>query len=1280
MPHVLRCVASFVTSLSVCTAADLQPLSHNDPDLVVDLGVGLWAYPMPIDYDGDGDLDLMVACPDKPSNGVYLFENPGGGADDPATSDDPMPVFEPAVRLGPATQYMTFNRVGDRDVVLSQNFAHQRSDDGTFDFKRTGRRQIFDKTRLNPDGVMRPRGQFYRLVDDDGDGDHDLIVGYGDWSDLGWDHAYDSDGVWRNGPLHGYVFRCENTGDAEEPNYADPVKMTAGGEPIDVYGWPCPNLADFDGDGDLDLMCGEFLDGFTYFRNDGTRTRPEYAAGVRITDPDGDDVRLHLQMITPTSVDWDGDGHVDLIVGDEDGRVAWVRHVGDVRDGVPVFEPPRYFRQRADTLKFGALATPVVHDWDGDGDPDLVCGNSAGNLAWFENLSGSGENTRWSAPVLLNVRTDDGSVEPFRVLAGDNGSIQGPCEAKWGYTTLSVADLDGDGDGDLVLNSVLATVTALRHESDGTLTPMPLPGRRDAEAPPAWYGHREPDASSISPWRTTPVTVDWDDDGEIDLVSLDQQGYLTLRRSFGDAERIFVDDDDRPWCLNTGTAGRSGRVKLAVVDWDGDGDFDILVNSANAALYENVASDNGRVTLVPRGNLARRNVAGHTSSPAAGDLDGDGRPDLIVGAENGRIYFASHDDCRPVAGNDETTSDATRGAKQMAHAGPRELGLPDDSLPFGSVSITTTRGPIAAWCGDPPAEFAGDAPPVVWTAFHDGLRWNGSKVAADHRPATCRRASLVQEPDDGPVWLSYEVVEPSGQSRTERRVSYDRGRTYRDPVDAAPPADATPAPESQPAVAPASAASPAEDAPNVLMIVVDDLGVRLGCYGHPVVRSPHIDALARRGRRFDRAYCQQAVCNPSRASMLTGLSLDTLGIGDLETHFRRRVPDVVTLPQAFKHAGYPTHGIGKIFHNYVQPGYRGDDASWSVPAILHYGNHAWDRPRVDGPLPPDQIPIDLPRTSRRDVPDDAYLDGRIADAAIDRLRELAGAPKPFFLAVGFWKPHTPFNAPAKYWAMYDDADIAPPRPADPPTDVPEIAMHDSRELRRKYKSGISDEQTRLLRHGYYAAITYLDAQVGRVLDALEQTGERDQTVVVFVSDHGYHLGERTLWCKTSNFELDARVPLIVAGPGVDTPGEPTDALAELTDLYPTLSDLAGIEAPDDLAGVSLAPVLSDPSASVRDTALTQHPRPPYWDTKKGFTAMGHSIRTDRHRYTEWRDLRSGATIGVELYDHAVDPLETVNRASHDDAADVAGNLQARLRRRVDWASFTEHGDQIANER
>ncbi|QDV22394.1 sulfatase [Aureliella helgolandensis] len=433
----------------------------------------------------------------------------------------------------------------------------------------------------------------------------------------------------------------------------------------------------------------------------------------------------------------------------------------------------------------------------------------------------------------------------------------------------------------------------------------------------------------------------------------------------------------------------------------------------------------------------------------------------------------------------------------------------------------------------------------------------------------------------------------------------------------------------------------AADRPNVLFIAADDLRNDLGCLGNEEVLTPHLDRLAEQGRLFKHAYCQQAVCNPSRASLMTGLRPDTLGIWDLPTHFRDVRPQVVTLPQHFMQHGYFTQNVGKIYHNWIHD-LQGDPASWSVPAAMHFANHGSDTPQVTGELPPN-LASDL-KCECRDVPDDAYFDGRVADLAIQALQQRQASSTPFFLAVGFWKPHSPFNAPKKYWDLYDRSQLSPPANPEWPTDAPRIAWHNSREILGRKEPRVLDEASVMeMRHGYLAAISYMDAQVGRVLDELERLDLRKNTIVVFWSDHGYHLGEQTLWAKTSNFELDAAVPLMIATPEMHAAGTATGSLAELLDMYPTLIDLCGLPAVPDLEGKSLKPILENPQATVRSAAFTQHPRPAYYDEQP--EVMGRSVRTARYRYTEWRDFTSGDLMATELYDHETDPLETINVAA-----------------------------------
>ena len=438
------------------------------------------------------------------------------------------------------------------------------------------------------------------------------------------------------------------------------------------------------------------------------------------------------------------------------------------------------------------------------------------------------------------------------------------------------------------------------------------------------------------------------------------------------------------------------------------------------------------------------------------------------------------------------------------------------------------------------------------------------------------------------------------------------------------------------------------DQPNVLFIVADDLNCAISPYGDPVAVTPNLERLASRGLTFNRAYCQQAVCNPSRSSFLTGRYPDATGVDDLRKSFRTALPDVVTLPQAFLNDGYFTQCVGKIFHNM---GETKDRQSWSVDEYLFEGTHAADTVFAQLPKGPNPPEYKAPYFEDLDVPETAYRDGRITERAVEALHRMKEKGKPFFLAVGYWRPHLPFVAPRRYWNLYEAADIPYPSPASAPSHVPEIALHPNREV---YGYGlvpegpISPTLSRHLRHGYYASISFLDAQVGKLLDALRAAELLDNTIIVFTSDHGFHIGEHGLWAKTTNFELDARVPLIIADPTRSrSHGQQSQSLAELVDLLPTLTELASVPTPGGQHGVSLAPVLNDPSAIVQDRTFTQHQHPFYG--KEPATHWGYSIRTDRWRYTEWRNIKTGEIDETELYDHQSDPGETANVAfSHPD--------------------------------
>jgi FG-GAP-like repeat len=631
-------------------ADGLERLPYNNPGLTVDLGVGLWAWPVPCDADGDGDFDLIVSCPDKPSNGVWLFENTTGD-----TSVNKMPVFKAARRLSSTVHYVMPSYIDGVLRILTPGFEY-------LNFEKTGLQQRVElpipKDFYQP-GWSQTKGpkvrhNQWRYVDEDGDGALDLVTGIEDWSEYGWDDAFNSRGEWTNGPLHGFVLLHRNLGTTEAPKYQSPRKLEAGGKPIDTFGCPSPNFADFDNDGDLELLCGEFLDGFTYFENIGTRTKPVYRVGQRVTTSDGAPLKMDLEMIVPIAFDWDKDGDMDLIVGDEDGRVALIENLNRLNEGnsqsrLPFdFAPPRYFQQEADTLKCGALATPCGVDWDGDGDIDIVSGNTAGYIEFFENLSGIGiARPKWAAPVRLQV---DGKT--FRVMAGPNGSVQGPAEAKWGYTTLNVADWDGDGLPDIILNSILGRVQWMKNVGTRMkpelTSPQPIQVEwTDGPQKPAWTWWKLVNKDLVTQWRTTPVVHDFTGDGLLDLAILDSDGYFALferlcqggQRLLKPPQRVFTDANGKPLRFNERTAGASGRRKIAVVDWDGDGQLDILLNSANADFYRGLGKQDGVWRFQREGTLAQQNIEGHDVSPTTVDFDGNGIPDFLGGAEDGRFYF-----------------------------------------------------------------------------------------------------------------------------------------------------------------------------------------------------------------------------------------------------------------------------------------------------------------------------------------------------------------------------------------------------------------------------------------------------------------------------------------------------------------------------------------------------------------------------------------------------------------------------------------------------------------
>jgi len=445
--------------------------------------------------------------------------------------------------------------------------------------------------------------------------------------------------------------------------------------------------------------------------------------------------------------------------------------------------------------------------------------------------------------------------------------------------------------------------------------------------------------------------------------------------------------------------------------------------------------------------------------------------------------------------------------------------------------------------------------------------------------------------------------------------------------------------------------------PNVLFLICDDLNCDLGCYGHPQVQSPHIDRLAARGVRFDRAYCQYPLCGPSRASFMCGLYPDQTLIHRNAIYIREHLPNVQTMSQMFRGAGYFATRIGKIYH-------------YNVPKHVGTGGHddpySWDK--TINPRGRDKEEEDLIFSLRPGSfggtlswlaaggTDREQTDGIAATEAVRLLEDYARDGRPFYLAVGLFRPHTPFVAPKKYFDMYPLDEITVPMVPEGYLDtLPRPAVQSIR--RKKEQIDLKDELARQAIQAYYASITFADAQLGRILDKLEETGLDENTIVLFTSDHGYHMGEHGHWQKTTLFENATRVPLIVAGPGTSAAGKVAEAPVEMVDFYPTLGDLCDLPVPAHVSGVSFAPALQDAQASPRDSALTQY-------------ASGYSLRTPRYRYTEWG---ARGSQGNELYDHESDPQELVNLAGRSEHAETVARLSQQLRKRIAAANQQPQG-------
>jgi len=499
--------------------------------------------------------------------------------------------------------------------------------------------------------------------------------------------------------------------------------------------------------------------------------------------------------------------------------------------------------------------------------------------------------------------------------------------------------------------------------------------------------------------------------------------------------------------------------------------------------------------------------------------------------------------------------------------------------------------------------------------------------------------------------------------------------------------------------------------PNILFIAVDDLKPLLGCYGNTLVKSPNIDRLAKMATVFNKNYCQQAICGPTRASLMTGSRPDVTKIWNLTTQMRDVNPDIVTLPQYLITQGYTTSGIGKIYHPSSAIG-GVDPVSWSIPYLKSKesdfpaelglpANGQYQLPETKARMTPDIIAerkqqnkdlaandenpksIKGPSTECIDVPDNAYQDGVNAILAKNQIIALSKSDKPFFMAVGFSKPHLPFVAPKKYWDLYNREDMPIASFQEHSKNGPLIAYHQSGELRNyldipeyatlpadSLRIGLKLEKQKELIHGYYAAISYMDAQVGILLNTLESLGILDNTIIVLWGDHGWHLGDHDLWHKHTNFEEATRAPLIIAGPGIKS-GK-TNSLTEFVDVFPTICDLAGVTIPKNLDGKSLKPLMLNNKAKGKEFAISQYPRKlkKAEMAKLGYTdakMMGYSLRTNQYRYTIWMNnfnskeaFNESQVYASEMYDYVKDPLEKINVVNDKNYTSISASLKSKM--------------------
>ncbi len=607
--------------------------------------VDMRGVPLVCDWDGDGDNDIITSLMTVPERGSFVYLSEGS---------DIKQIFGKrrmvSANLGvSAKQVVDVDNDGRLDAVKKggyySDFINQR-------FSKWVSIDLPLEGEIGK-GIKESRTVNWFVADWDADGLNDVIVGAGWWKEYGWSNAFDENGKWINGPLRGWFYVFRNLGNNRQFKSAEPFKvMTTAGLPAEVYGYPSPQVVDIDSDGDLDILSGNFLDRIKVFVNVGSRGEPKFAPPVDLLTTEGE-FECYYQALTLHAVDWDGDGDLDIFFRCENDGLGYLENTGrSAGEGRMIFKPAVYPDSEGDYPNSAQLVTNNLSDWDNDGDLDLIFGNSPGQVGWYECLSGY---------PLLRFRGASyfkSAGEDIRIAAGYNGSIQGPAEAKWGYTVPWAADWDGDGYKDIMLNSIWGKILWYRNPGDnGSLNldaAEAVRVRWAGDSPkPEWRWWKPGEDEWSTQWRSTVQMLDYNHDGLLDVAALDYEGYLVLHRRVMDGgekvllpgQRIFRGGDGKAWQINPLPPGGCGRRKFELCDWDNDGDWDLVVDdkqfgwkvAGSVAVYENVVDDAAPLFL-KQGAITDIMVAGHTCCPSVFDVDGDGRLDLLMGAEDGHFY------------------------------------------------------------------------------------------------------------------------------------------------------------------------------------------------------------------------------------------------------------------------------------------------------------------------------------------------------------------------------------------------------------------------------------------------------------------------------------------------------------------------------------------------------------------------------------------------------------------------------------------------------------------